>query len=153
MFSWCYLACSRKWLNWTPFELQQLVSSSRWSIMPEIIWLACMTVKLTLKATCLQTQTSASQRGGCSHELGEMSFLITCAQICTDLHTCWNSRCTLQCIFQEPVMTEPCFNLLYTLPGANEFPCSIRIYHGLYLSRKKCFASFGDYICVEHGMG
>ncbi len=58
-----------------------------------------------------------------------------------------NSRCTLQCIFQQPVMKEQCFSLLNTLLWAKESAFSIKI----YLHWKKLFYTFW-LLKVVHGI-
>ena len=46
----------------------------------------------------------------------------------TNLCTCWWSKCTLLCIFQQPLTIEACFNFSNALPVTYESLCSIRIY-------------------------
>ncbi len=52
--------------------------------------------------------------------------------------SCFSGRCTLQWIFQQPVMTESCFNFINTIAEADEAVCNIR----LKLHWKKLFYKF-----------
>ena len=50
-------------------------------------------------------------------------------------------------VSQQPMMIEPCFNFLNTLPVCDESVCNIRI----YLYRKKLFYNFCRLKLVECG--
>ena len=60
-------------------------------------------------------------------------------EICSEVCIFSSSRCTLQCISQQPMMIEQFFNLIKTLPEA-ESVGNIR----LCLHWKKLFMSFGN---------
>ncbi len=50
--------------------------------------------------------------------------------VSTEVRHCWNSRCMLHEISQQPIMIEQSFNFFSTLPWADEYVSDI----GLFLT-------------------